>query len=185
MSDAQTTGSGAAGGGEAAAPVLHLTRWTVTSGSNVQSRGAVVIEAGDHHWRASAEGNGAVDALFKAVDAALADVLQGHPRLTGYDVHALAEGPEAEGLVIVAIAPPAGLEGGRSSGLYQGRARSENIIAASIEGYVEALNAMLAEAQWAGAAETAGRTRTSEAGEPHGRRAEIDKDVDTDLPWVG
>ena len=114
-----------------AAPALHLTRWTVTSGSNVQSRGAVVIEAGDHHWRASAEGNGAVDALFKAVDAALADVLEGHPRLVGYDVHALAENSEAEGLVIVAIEPPAGADGPRSSGLYNGKARSTNIIAAS------------------------------------------------------
>ena len=179
MSDAQPTGGGSA------APVLHLARWTVTSGSNVQSRGAVVIDAGTHHWRASAEGNGAVDALFKAVDAALVDVLQGHPKLTGYDVHALAESTEAEGLVIVAIEPPAGLEGGRSAGLYQGRARSTNIIAASIEGYVEALNAMLAEPHWAGAAEAAGRTKRSAAPEPHGRRAELDPDADTDLPWVG
>ena len=54
-------------------PTLQLTRWTVTSSSNAQSRGAVVMEAGAHHWRASAEGNGAVDALFKAVDAALVD----------------------------------------------------------------------------------------------------------------
>lgn len=174
MSDAEPT-----------TPVLHLARWTVTSGSNVQSRGAVVIDAGSHHWRASAEGNGAVDALFKAVDAALADVLQGHPRLTGYDVHALAESTEAEGLVIVAIAPPAGLEGGRSSGLYQGRARSTNTIAASIEAYVEALNAMLAEAHWAGAAEAAGTGRRSSSPEPHGRRAELDPDAKTDLPWVG
>lgn len=181
MSDAQPTGTGTAG----TTPVLHLARWTVTSGSNVQSRGAVVIEAGRHHWRASAEGNGAVDALFKAVDAALADVLDGHPRLTGYDVHALAESTEAEGLVIVAIEPPAGLEGERSGGLYQGRARSTNIIAASIEAYVEALNAMLAEAHWAGAAETAGKGRRSAAPEPHGRRAEIDPDAETDLPWVG
>ena len=52
-------------------PTLHLTRWTVQSGSNVQSRGAVVISSGDHQWEASAEGNGAVDALFKAVDSAL------------------------------------------------------------------------------------------------------------------
>ena len=161
---------------------LQLTRWTVTSSSNAQSRGAVVIEAGSHHWRASAEGNGAVDALFKAVDAALVDVLEGHPKLVGYDVHALAEGPEAEGLVIVAIEPPAGLEGGRSAGLYQGRARSTNIIAASIEGYVEALNAMLAEAHWAGAAETAGKGRRR-ASEPHGRRASIDKDADHGVPW--
>ena len=165
-------------------PALHLTRWTVTSGSNVQSRGAVVIEAGDHHWRASAEGNGAVDALFKAVDAALADVLEGHPRLVGYDVHALAENSEAEGLVIVAVQPPATAEGERASGLYNGKARSTNIIAASIEAYVEALNAMLSEAHWAGAAESAGKGRKA-APEHHGRRGKLDKDAKTELPWVG
>lgn len=165
-----------------ARPALHLTRWTVTSGSNVQSRGAVVIEAGDHHWRASAEGNGAVDALFKAVDAALADVLQGHPRLTGYDVHALAENSEAEGLVIVAIQPPAGAEGDRSSGVYQGKARSTNIIAASIEAYIEALNAMLGEEHWAGAAESAGEGRRG-ATETHGRRGRLDPDAKEPVPW--
>jgi 2-isopropylmalate synthase len=163
-------------------PALHLTRWTVTSGSNVQSRGAVVIEAGDHHWRASAEGNGAVDALFKAVDAALSDVLQGHPRLVGYDVHALEEGPEAEGLVIVAIEPPAGGEGARAQGLYNGKARSTNIIAASIEAYIEALNAMLAEAHWAGAAESAGKGRRRSA-EHHGRRGELDRNAKESIPW--
>jgi 2-isopropylmalate synthase len=165
-------------------PTLHLARWTVTSGSNVQSRGAVVIDAGDHHWRASAEGNGAVDALFKAVDAALADVLDGHPRLVGYDVHALAENSEAEGLVIVAIQPPAGAEGARADGLYNGKARSTNIIAASIEAYIEALNAMLGEAHWAGAAESAGKGRRP-TGEHHGRRGQLDKDADDNLPWVG
>ena len=165
-------------------PTLHLTRWTVTSGSNVQSRGAVVIEAGDHHWRASAEGNGAVDALFKAVDGALSDVLDGHPRLVGYDVHALAENSEAEGLVIVAIQPPAGAEGERGQGLYNGRARSTNIIAASIDAYIEALNAMLGEAHWAGAADEAGKGKRGST-EHHGRRAELDKDADDSLPWVG
>jgi hypothetical protein len=180
MSDAQTTPAGSTG-----APALHLTRWTVTSGSNVQSRGAVVIDAGTHHWRASAEGNGAVDALFNAVDVALADVLQGEPRLTGYDVHALGEGREAEGLVIVAVEPPPGLEGGRSAGLYQGRARSTNIVASSIEAYVEALNAMLAEPHWAGAAEHAAKGRRGSAPETHGRRGELDPEANTDLPWVG
>ena len=167
----------------AATPALQLTRWTVTSSSNAQSRGAVVMEAGAHHWRASAEGNGAVDALYKAVDAALAEVLQGHPKLVGYDVHALAEGPDAQGLVIVAIEPPAGAEGARATGLYNGRARSTNIIAASIEAYVEALNAMLADASWAGAAESAGKGRRA-APEAHGRRAEIDhKATDDGAPW--
>jgi 2-isopropylmalate synthase len=179
---ATTTEAGATG--TATEPTLRLTRWTVTSGSNVQSRGAVVIDAGSHHWRASAEGNGAVDALFKAVDAALAEVLDGHPRLVGYDVHALGENSEAEGLVIVAIQPPAGAEGARGAGMYNGKARSTNIIAASIEAYVEALNALLAEEHWAGAAETAGSAKRG-AAEHHGRRAELDKDVDDSLPWVG
>jgi len=167
--------------GATGTPALHLTRWTVTSGSNAQSRGAVVIEAGDHHWRASAEGNGAVDALFKAVDAALSDVLQGHPRLVGYDVHALAEGPEAEGLVIVAVQPPPG-EGPRSQGLYNGKSRDTNIIAASIEAYIEALNAMLAEAHWADAPAKAGKGRKA-APETHGRRGSLDRTASDDVPW--
>jgi len=161
---------------------LQLTRWTVTSGSNVQSRGAVVIEAGDHHWQASSQGNGAVDALFSAVDGALAEVLEGHPRLIGYDVHAMAEGPAAEGLVSVRIRPPASAEGARSEGEYTGSSRGTNIIAASIEAYIEALNLMLDEAHWADAPETAGRGRRAAraaqgvVGADRGTRAEFDRD---------
>src|SRR5215468_6853317 len=101
-----TTPASAAGSSAEPAETLHLARWTVTSGSNVNSRGVVVIASGDHQWDANAEGNGAVDALFRAVDKALAAVLTGHPRLVSYDVHAMAEGPEAEGRVTVTIAPP-------------------------------------------------------------------------------
>jgi hypothetical protein len=161
---------------------LHLTRWSVTSGSNVRSRGVVVIEAGDHHWRGSAEGNGAVDALFRAVDEALHDVLTGHPRLVSYDVHALAEGPDAEGQVRIAVVPPAGASGARAEGRYEGASSSTNIIAASIEAYIEGLNAMLAEAHWAGAAETASQGK---AAAQHGRRAELDKTAKDDLPFMG
>ncbi|HLX33683.1 MAG TPA: alpha-isopropylmalate synthase regulatory domain-containing protein [Candidatus Limnocylindrales bacterium] len=160
---------------------LHLTRWSVTSGSNVRSRGVVVIEAGDHHWRGSAEGNGAVDALFGAVDVALHDVLTGHPRLVSYDVHALAEGPDAEGQVKVGVAPPASAGGARAEGRYDGAAASTNIIAASIEAYIDALNEMLAEAHWAGAAETASKGRPATA--HHGRRGELDSTTKSDVPW--
>jgi hypothetical protein len=128
---------------------IRLDRWTVTSGSNANSRAAVVIHAGDHDWKASAEGNGGVDALFKAVDRALAPILGGSPALLAYDVHALAEGPDAEGEVTIAIAPPASASGDRASGRFDGRVRSTNTIAASIEAYVDALNAMLRETAWA------------------------------------
>jgi 2-isopropylmalate synthase len=161
---------------------LHLTRWTVTSGSNSQSRGAVVITVGDHHWRASAEGNGAIDALYRAVDKALAEILDGHPRLLAYDIHALGEGTDAEGEVTVRIGPPP-VAGDRGRGEFGGSARGSNIIAASIEAYVTALDAMLAEAQWVGAAEAAAKTGTrarKKAAVPAGvareRRAAIDED---------
>ncbi len=158
-----------------AAAILHLARWTVTSGSNVQSRGAVVIASGDHQWEASAEGNGPIDALFRAVDVALADVLSGHPRLLSYDIHALSEGPDAEGEVRVKISPPAAAAGRRASGRYVGTARSTNIVAASIEAYISAIDAMLGESHWAGAPETAGNRRRARP--HHGRRAEFDREA--------
>jgi 2-isopropylmalate synthase len=157
---------------------LHLSRWTVTSGSQVQSRGAVVIASGEHQWEASAEGNGAVDALYRAVDRALAGVLTGHPRLLSYDVHAVAEGPDSEGVVTVKIAPPSGAEGRRGTGSYSGEARSENIIAASVDAYIDAINRLLAEAHWAGAADSAGNRKRAKAASAaaQGRRAELDPD---------
>lgn len=161
-----------------ATPALHLVRWTVTSGSNVQSRGAVVIAAAGHQWEGAAEGNGPVDALYRAVDRAVADVLSGQPRLMGYDVHALAEGPDSEGMVKVRIAPPSSAAGRRGTGHYTGHAQSPNIIAASVEAYIIALNQLLAEDHWAGAPEEAGgRRRARHHGAHVAGRAELDEDA--------
>jgi hypothetical protein len=156
---------------------LHLERWTINSGSNVQSRGAVVIAAGDHQWEAKAEGNGPVDALYRAVDQALHDVLTGHPRLMAYDVHAVSEGPESEGIVKVQIAPPSSAAGARAGGRYRGESRSPNIIAASVEAYIAAINRLLAEEHWAGATEEAGNRRRVRGSGGRDGRAEIDKEA--------
>ena len=162
---------------------VRLERWTVTSGSNVNSRAAVVLRAGGHDWKASAEGNGAVDALYKAVDLALADVIGGHPLLLAYDVHALAEGPDAEGRVTVRIAPPVHAAGARSDGRFQAEVSSTNTIAASVEAYVSAINAMLAADSWAGAAEAAGSRRgrggAAEAGTPQAEYDDEARPIDT------
>jgi hypothetical protein len=168
---------------EPQADSLQLARWTATSGSNARSRGAVVIGSGDHEWRASAEGNGAIDALFKAVDEALAGVLTGHPRLLAYDIHALGEGTDTIGAVTVRIAPPL-VAGDRGLGEYEGAAKGSNIIAASIEAYIVALNAMLAEAHWSGAPEAAAETGTRahkksevSVGAAREQRAELDEEA--------
>lgn len=138
---------------------LRLARWTASMGSKTNSRGAVLIESGSHRWQASAKGNGLVDALFRAVDLALVDVLGGHPRLLSYDVHALAEGPDAEARVTVQVAPPADAPADRRSGTFEGVAQGANIVVASIEAYIGAIERFLSEDQWAGAIEAAGNNR--------------------------
>jgi hypothetical protein len=162
---------------------LRLARWTVSSGSNARSRGAVIIDSGDHHWQASAEGNGAIDALFRAVDKAIAEVLDGHPRLLAFDIHALGEGTDTIGVVTVRIAPPQA-SGERGEGEYEGEARGPNVIAASIEAYLVALNQLLGEEHWTGAPEAAAATgkqaRRKSAvslGTARERRAELDEDA--------
>jgi 2-isopropylmalate synthase len=161
---------------QAGEATLQLARWTVTSGSNVRSRGAVVITSGDHEWRASATGNGAIDALYRAIDKALHDMLSGHPRLLAFDVHALGEGSDTVGGVTVRVAPPES-SGERGTGEYLGEAQDPSIIAASIEAYILALNAMLAETHWSGAADAAaGRRAAVSAGKARAQRADLDED---------
>ena len=103
-------------------------------------------------------------------------MLTGHPRLLAYDIHALGEGTDTIGAVTVRIAPP-DVEGERGSGEYRGEARGSNIIAASIEAYIAALNLMLAEAHWSGATEAAGNRRgvSVSAGTAREQRADLDE----------
>jgi len=151
------TGEGGSPGASSAADgVVRLDRWTVTSGSNAVSRAAVVLHAGSHDWKASADGTGAVDARYRAVDEALTTILGGSPRLLAYDVHALGDGPDAEGRVTVRIGPPSSVGGDRGRGLFDAASSSVNTLAASVEAYVQALNEMLATDAWAGAADEAG-----------------------------
>lgn len=156
---------------------LRLARWTVASGSNIQSRGAVVIVSGDHQWEGAAEGNGPVDALIRAVDTALADVLGGHPRLLAYEVHAVTEGPDAEAAVTVRIAPPESATGHRAAGRHRAEAHNVNMIAASVEAYISAVDELLAQEHWRGATEAAGNRKgvVISARKAREQRADLDE----------
>lgn len=149
---------------EAPREPLRLVRWTSSSGSNVSSRAAVVLHGAGHDWQASAEGTGAVDALMRAVNLALADVIGGAPLLLAFDVHSLSEGPSAEGRVDVRIAPPVSATGERTDGRFSGESTSTNIVAAAVEAYVGAINEMLAAGSWAGATEDAAERRRGSPG---------------------
>jgi hypothetical protein len=185
MTDATTSPPVASESATDADKSLRLVRWSCASGSNIQSRGSVVIESGQHRWQASAVGNGPVDALFRAIGEALHDVLSGLPRLLAYDVHAVSEGPDAEGRVSVRLAPPEGAEGARSGGSYEAVAQRANIIAASVEAYVDALNHLLAEEHWQGATDAAGNLRAAPVDADH--KVEVDRDAEKHdvVRWFG
>ena len=98
------------------------------------------------------------------------------------DIHALGEGTDTIGVVTVRIAPP-DVAGKRGTGEYSAESRGTNIIAASIEAYIVALNAMLGEEHWEGAPEEAAvtgkRARAKApvtAGTARERRAELDEE---------
>jgi hypothetical protein len=119
---------------------LSLERWSATSGSERGSRATLVLTGGGHRWRAHAEGNGAVDALMRAVDRALGPLLGPGVELNSYDVHATGPGHETRASISVSVRSRDG-----EGPLYPGRAVHENVLEASVGAYVDAINALLVD----------------------------------------
>jgi hypothetical protein len=144
---------------------LSIERWAATSGSERGSRASLVIHGGGHRWRAHAEGNGAVDALMRAVDVALAPLLGDGISLATYDVHASAPGHEAKASVSLSIRA----SGDEDGPLYPGRFVSENLLEASVGAYVDAVNELLADTgvDIASAIPSPGETNTHDTDPEH------------------
>lgn len=144
---------------------LSIERWSATSGSDRGSRASLVLHGGGHRWRAHADGNGAVDALMRAVDDALAPLLGEGISLVAYDVHAQGPGHETKGSVTVSIRSRSDDDGP----VYPGEFVSENILEASVGAYVDALNALLVDTgvDIAAAVPAPGSTDTHETDPEH------------------
>ena len=119
---------------------LSLERWSASSGSERGSRANLVLAGGGHRWRANADGNGAIDALMRAVDNALAPLLGEGVTLVSFDVHATRAGHEAQASVSVGVQR----RGRPDDPVYPGGAVDENVLQASVVAYVDAVNALLA-----------------------------------------
>ena len=78
-----------------------------------------------------------MDALFGAVDAAIEPILGWHPVLIEYEIRAVTAGEDAQGNVLVRCRRSTDGEDGP---IGTGHGLSTNIIEASLEGYVSALN---------------------------------------------
>jgi hypothetical protein len=151
---------------------LRIERWSATSGSERGSRAAIVVQGGGHRWRAHADGNGAVDALMRAVDDALAPLLGEGVALATYDVHATGPGHETQASVSLSVRSRADADGP----LYPGRFVSENVLEASIGAYVDAVNALLVDTgvDIASAVPSPGSTDTHET-DPENRSGAKDR----------
>jgi 2-isopropylmalate synthase len=93
--------------------------------------------AGDERT-AEATGNGPVNALFSAVDEALQPVLGWHPTLAEYEIKAVSAGEDAQGQVLVRCRRSS--DEGPGALVVTGHGLSTNIIEASLEAYLVAVN---------------------------------------------
>jgi len=120
---------------------ISVERWSATSGSDRPSRANLILIGGGHRWRANASGNGAVDALMRAADSALSPLLGEGVVLVSYDVHAAGVGHEAKASIAVGVRRREDADGP----IYAGRAVHDNVLQASLDAYIDAVGALLAD----------------------------------------
>ncbi len=117
---------------------VRLEGWNVTSSHGGKATGMVALSVADQDHAKAAIGNGPVDALFEAVDAALQPVFGWHPVLEAYEIKAVSGGEDAQGRVLVRCRRSSDV--GPGALIVSGHGLSTNIIEASIEAYLVAVN---------------------------------------------
>ena len=117
---------------------VELVGWSVTSSHGGNAVGTVTLIVDGSDRTTEATGNGPVDALFQAVDDALQPVLGWHPALAEYEIKAVSSGEDAQGQVLVRCRRSS--DEGPGALVVTGHGLSTNIIEASIEAYLVAVN---------------------------------------------
>jgi 2-isopropylmalate synthase len=128
--------------GVAGRRTVSLEGWNVTSSHGGRSTGHVSVTVHGEPRAAEASGNGPVDALFGALDQAVEPRLGWRPVLTDYEIRAVTAGEDAQGQVLVRCRRSIDPHGAAS--VKTGHGLSTNIIEASLEGYLSALNKLIA-----------------------------------------
>jgi 2-isopropylmalate synthase len=132
---------------------VRLEGWNVTSSHGGKATGMVSLSVGDEDHAKAAIGNGPVDALFEAVDAALEPVFGWHPVLETYEIKAVSGGEDAQGRVLVRCRRSS--DEGPGALIVSGHGLSTNIIEASVEAYLVAVNKLHGAAMGSNAASSA------------------------------
>ena len=115
---------------EASVP-YSLISFNVMTGSNTQPVGVVEIERDKVKLVESASGNGAIDALCRAVDRTVGI----SPRLVLYSVNSLTEGKDARAEVSITLS--------YLSKSFHGHCGSTDVVEASLRAYLDAVNRLI------------------------------------------
>ena len=115
-----------------------LVGWSVTSSHGGNATGTVTLSIDGRERSAEATGNGPVNALFKGVDDAIQPILGWHPTLIEYEIKAVSAGEDAQGQVLVRCRRSS--DEGPGALVVSGHGLSTNIIEASLDAYVVAIN---------------------------------------------
>jgi len=115
-----------------------LVGWSVTSSHGGNATGTVTLSIDGRERSAETTGNGPVNALFKGVDDAIQPVLGWHPTLAEYEIKAVSAGEDAQGQVLVRCRRSS--DEGPGALVVSGHGLSTNIIEASLDAYLVAIN---------------------------------------------
>jgi 2-isopropylmalate synthase len=117
---------------------VSIDGWSVTSSHGGNATGTVSLTVGGQERTAETTGNGPVNALYGAVDQAIEPVLGWLPVLTDYEIKAVSAGEDAQGQVLVRCRRST--DDGPGALVVSGHGLSTNIIEASLEAYLVAIN---------------------------------------------
>ncbi len=107
---------------------MVLIDWRAGSASEGKCEAAVIISVMGNEREATGSGNGQVDALYSAINK----IVDFEPVLEHLHIEAVTESADAQGSTTVRVRV--------GDELYMGRAVSTDIIAASVQAYILALN---------------------------------------------
>lgn len=114
-------------------PTYRLNNYVINCGNMISASAHLRIQKGEAMLEGICLGDGPIDAAFRAIE----QILSRHYELDDFQIQAVTEGREAMGEAIVRL---------RGNGkLYSGRGISTDIVGASIQAYLSALNKIVYE----------------------------------------
>ena len=114
-------------------PTYRLNSYVITSGNTISATAHLKLTKADKALEGVSIGDGPIDAAFVAIE----QITGLHYELDDFQIQSVTEGREAMGQTVVKL---------RSSGkVYSGRGISTDIVGASIQAYINALNKIVYE----------------------------------------